>query len=80
MDILPADLHLLAHTARMLHVLSERADHPRATEYAMQIGAYKARWSQLDGEQRDAVSAASVDEVHDMTDETVAAARAALEG
>lgn len=73
------DVHALAHTARMLAVLAERADHPRLGEYTAQIGIYRARWGVLSPDDRAAVVDAATG-LPDMSEARVSAAVAALEG
>lgn len=68
-----ADLHLLAHTARMLAVLRDAPNHPRGAEYVAQLGAYRARWAQLSPDERAEIVEVA-HELHDMDAERIAAA------
>lgn len=71
-------LKLLTHTARMLRNQEQVPDSVRASEWAAQIAVYAAEWKGLsDAEKADRLEAAA--DVHDTTDESLAAAVAVLE-
>ena len=73
------DVHLLTHTARMLMALAEKPKHVGGPEYRKQIATYATRWQELAKPERaEAIKAAA--QIGDMTDETISAAVAALEG
>lgn len=74
----PTGTLALAHTARMLRRLEEAPLHVRSAEYKRQMRIYGGQWAALTDEaQAEAVEAALA--LVDMTPDTVAAARAALE-
>jgi hypothetical protein len=75
-------LHVVAHTARMIMVLAEKPDHPRKSEYDRQLRIYRGQWAELEADEKQLVAATVIadPDAADLTDETVAAAVALLEG
>lgn len=71
-------LKTLTHTARILVQLEQTPETPRKGEYALALGEYRLQWQSLSQDDRDALVSAAA-EIHDMTDERLAAAVAALE-
>lgn len=71
-------VHLLAHTRRMLQMLDESPQHPRAVDYLEEIALNKAEWSAAaNGGRSEAL--ASVLAIHDMTPDLLQATVIALE-
>lgn len=63
----------VAHTARMLKVLSGTPDHRRAVEYEKTVAEYRRYWAGLaDDQKNEAISEAH--RLDDLTDELVDAA------
>ncbi len=74
-------LHLVAHTSRILRTLEDKPDHPRKAEYAKSLRVYRGQWADMTPEEQRWASATLVadDEAEDLTPERVAAAVAALD-
>ena len=70
--------HALAHTVRMMRVLATNPAHSRAGEYRDSLVIHAGEWRSMKPDQREEV-AAYVTSLPDMNEESVTAARAALE-